>query len=887
MKKSHSSYKYLNDYAFCSVDELYTKIPTSHNGLSIDQVDLMKDKYGKNKIIHTKYDTNWHRFRRAFINPFSVILLVLAIVSLITDVLLVSNFTRNITTFFIICFMIIISGVIRLIQELSAKNSLEQIQTFVNTKITVKRQSVLINISMEELTVGDIVYLSPGNRVPADMRIINSKNLYVSQAAITGESNIVPKNNITYDKLPNKNITQYENLVFMGTTVISGNGEGVVISVGKNTLYSSFKNPYIKKVSTFQTGANSIAWVMIRFMAILVPIVLIASGITKDHWLESFIFALSVAVGLIPEMLPMVITACLAKGSVSMSKKQTIVKNINAMQGFGCMDILCIDKTGTLTNENIILEYYMDILGNDNENVLDLAFINSSYHSGIKNPIDDAILQYKLMPNKQDHFTSLLKKYTKVDEMPFDYDRKFVSTLVSSPTYGNQLITKGDISTVLSLCKYVEFQGETLPIQQDMNQDVGNVVDEMLEDGMKVIAVAKKNVGKKYTVTSEDENDMILMGYLAFFDAPKQSAKQSISALKALHVKSKVLTGDQSKIALSVCKRVGIETQSILTGSQLNQLSDLQLQKQVENVDIFAELTPAQKVRIIDALHENGHTVGFLGDGINDILSISQADVGISVDNAVDTAKNVADVVLLHKDLNVLEQGILEGRKIFVNMLKYIKITASSNFGNILSIVCASAFLPFLPMTAIQLLLLNLLYDTLCIVLPWDNVDMGDIFSPKEWSGKTLGKFMLSFGPISSVFDIITYLFLYFILCPSMCGGMLYTQLNDPALKLQYISLFQTGWFLESMWTQILILHMLRTQKIPIVQSKASTPVLLITLAGILVFTAFSFTSFSELIGLSDLPPWYFIFLFVIVIFYMLFTTFAKKRYINKYHELI
>ena len=660
-----------------------------------------------------------------------------------------------------------------------------------------------------------------------------------------------------------------------------------MLAVGKDTLYGSFAKPDSDDKKSFQKGANSIAWVMLRFIAVLIPIVFALLGITGGKWLESFAFALSVAVGLMPEMLPMVITACLARGSLTMSRKQTIIKDINAIQGFGSMDVLCMDKTGTLTTESILLEYYMDVLGNESSEVLDLAFLNSFYHSGVRNPIDNAILACQTMPKRETHYADLLTQYQKTDEIPFDYARKFVSTLVTDKNGESQLIMKGDISHIVARCSHVEYRDKNLPIEKGGVQSVSSVVDEMLQDGMKVIAVARKNVGQQNQITPADEGDMILMGYLAFFDAPKKTSKVSVAALKRLKVTPKILTGDQADVAVSVCRRVGISSEAVLTGANLDEMTDSELSAAVEKIHVFAELTPGQKVRLVSALCQNGHTVGFLGDGINDIPALCEANVGISVDTAVDAAKDAADVVLLQKDLGVLEQGILEGRKTFTNMLKYIKITASSNFGNILSIVCASAFLPFLPMTAVQILLLNLLYDVLCIILPWDNVDEEETLSPRDWSGRTLGRFMLSFGPISSLFDIVTFLFLYYFLCPMLCGGATYLNLTDPALRLQYVSFFQTGWFLESMWTQVLILHFLRTRRIPFVQSRASVPVICITLAGIVAFTAITFTEGASLFGLTKLPLWYFVFLLIVALLYMLLTTVVKTFYQKKYHELI
>ena len=877
----------IKKYAYREVSQIYQELGASQEGLSSEQVEIMREKYGINRFPGQKNDTMLRRLRRAFINPFNIILFVLGIISLVTDVVLVSNFARNATTAVIIFSMILISGTIRLVQELRAKNASKQLNRLIHESITVRRAGEVKEISAEELVVGDIVLLSAGDRIPADLRLTKVSDLFLSQAAITGESAILEKNAQALSYSNSESLTQLENLAFMATTVISGKGEGIVLAVGKDTLYGSFTKEEPDEKQSFQKGANSIAWVMLRFIAVLIPIVFILLKITGGRWLESFAFALSVAVGLMPEMLPMVITACLARGSLSMSKKQTIIKDINAMQGFGSMDVLCMDKTGTLTNESILLEYYMDVLGNESGQVLDFAFLNSAYHSGVCNPIDNAILACQTMPGHEQHFADLLKQYQKEDEIPFDYTRKFVSTLVTDKNGNCQLIMKGNISQIVSRCSHVEFRGEILPMEKGGMQSVDSVVDEMQQDGMKVIAVARKEIEKQDQIIPTDENNMILMGYLAFFDAPKKTAKTSVEALKRLKVTPKILTGDQADVAASICRRVGISSESILTGVELDQMTDDELGKAVENIHVFAELTPGQKVRLVSALRQNGHTVGFLGDGINDIPALCESNVGISVDTAVDAAKDAADVVLLQKDLGVLEQGILEGRKTFTNMLKYIKITASSNFGNIFSIVCASAFLPFLPMTSLQILLLNLLYDILCIILPWDNVDEEETLSPRDWSGKTLGRFMLFFGPISSLFDIVTFLFLYYILCPVLCGGATYLNIVDPVMQSQYVALFQTGWFLESMWTQVLILHFLRTRKIPFVQSSPSIPVVCTTFAGIIAFTALTFTKGAGVIGLTKLPIRYFLFLFVVVLLYMFLTTVVKIVYQKKYHELI
>ena len=583
-------------------------------------------------------------------------------------------------------------------------------------------------------------------------------------------------------------------------------------------------------------------------------------------------------------MLPMVINACLAKGSAAMGKKQTVVKNINAMQGFGSMDVLCVDKTGTLTGDKITLEYYMDVLGNECQYALDLSYLNSLYHTGVQNHLDDAILRCREMPGQKTHYEELAQQHPKLDELPFDHQRKFASILVRHGEE-NLLIVKGSVDEVCQICSYIEYKGKRHRIDTHVHASVHTVVDEMLEDGMKVLAIAYKPL-EQGTISPADEHDLTLLGYLAFFDAPKQSAATAIEKLQKLHVDVRVLTGDNQDTAVSICRRLGIDTSYTLTGAELERLSDNEISVKLERTAVFSELSPKQKVQVVQTLRANGHTVGFLGDGMNDLSAIVESDVGISVDTAAETVKEAADVVLLKKDLNVLEEGIQEGRRAFANVSKYIKITASSNFGNIFSIVIASVCLPFFPMTALQLLLLNLLYDILCLALPWDQVDEEVCSKPLEWSGKTLGRFMRFFGPISSIFDIITFAYLFFVLCPAVCGGT-FASLSGSEEQAHFIVLFQTGWFLESMWTQILILHLLRTQRVPLLQSRPSRPVMLVTLLGTMMFTLLTFTPMGALIGLTALPPVYFIFLVVIVLFYLLWVTLAKWWYMRRYHELL
>lgn len=883
MKHGGSIHKRVMYYAQQEKEVLYCDLNIKDTGYTERQAEKSREKYGSNLISGRASDTIFYRLRRAFINPFTTVLLALAVVSFITDMLQVESFSRNVTASPIIFCMLVVSGMIRFIQEMKSKKVADHLVSLLHSTVTVLREGKWTELSSSELTVGDQVRIFAGDRIPADIRLTKTADLFLSQSVITGESAVLEKTSGKISIQDSCTYSDYKNIAWMGSAVMGGSGEGIVLAVGPDTVYGGFSGMISQRKNKFDQGAASIARVLLRFMGVLIPIVFVACGLTKGNWAAAFLFALSVAVGLTPEMLPMVINACLAKGSASMGKKQTVVKNINAMQGFGSMDVLCVDKTGTLTGDVILLEYYMDILGNESERVLELSYLNSLYHTGVRNHLDTAVLKYREMPGLGEQLGRAAEQKGKLDEIPFDYERKIASILVGGEE-NNLLIVKGSIEEVCRRCRYVEYKGEKREKKPENSSDVHAVVDEILEDGMKVLAVAYKPV-KKNNLTKEDETDLILIGYLAFFDAPKKTAADAIGKLKALQVGIRVLTGDQKSVAASVCHRLGIDTSQILTGAELDAMSEEKQIMQIENTMVFAELSPKQKAEIVETLQANGHTVGYLGDGMNDLPAMVESDVGISVDTAAEAVKEGADVILLKKDLNVLEEGILEGRKAFSNMTKYIRITASSNFGNIFSIVIASVVLPFLPITSVQLLLLNLLYDTLCLVLPWDHVDQDACSRPLEWSGRTLGRFMKFFGPVSSFFDVITFLFLYFIFCPALCGGE-FAQLTETAAQTQFIMLFQTGWFLESMWTQVLILHLLRTRRIPMLQSRPSGPVMFVTTVGILFFTVLTFTPLGKIIGMMAMPVSYFGFLVGVVILYLFVVTVAKGIYVRKYKEL-
>lgn len=874
MSEIHLKNNRIDIYAHAPWQDTMIDLHTSEDGLLEEQVSEYRLKYGTNNMMESKPDSIFYRLRRAFVNPFSIILFVLGIISFVTELIMDTDYSHNYSTAVIIFCMLSLSGIVRFVQEMKAKNISDSLLDMVNTESLVRRNGEWVSVSSTEVVVGDIVHLRAGDRVPAELRISKANDLFMSQSILTGESAILEK---TSDMLTEQNIYSYagyKNIAFAGSAVIGGTGEGIVLAVGNDTVFGGIKDKTSDKRNSFNKGAASIAKVLVRFMCILVPIVFVATGVTQGDWGTSLLFALSVGVGLTPELLPMVVNACLAKGSASMGRKQTIVKNISAMQGFGSMDVLCVDKTGTLTGDQIILEYYMDILGNESSQVLEFSYLNSVFHSGVKNHLDEAILKCKEMPGKEKYYEELQMHAEKLDEIPFDYDRKMVSVLVRQNDE-NIILVKGSVDSVVSRCKYVSFKGEIHPIDNTKEESVHAVVDEMIDDGMKVLAVACKKHSSD-VINKMDEEDFVLLGYLAFFDAPKESAQSAIEKLNRLNVAVKVLTGDEESVAISICRRLGIDVVNRISGYEFESLSEEEQIVAVERNGLFTNISPRQKSLIVNMLQGNGHSVGFLGDGMNDLPAIVQSDVGISVDQASDVVKEASDVVLLKKDLNVLEEGILEGRKAFANTRKYIKITASSNFGNIFSIVIASIFLPFLPMTSLQLLLLNLLYDMLCLVLPWDSVDEDIYQTPQEWSGKNLGRFMRCFGPISSVFDLITFAFLFLVICPIYSAG------NQE----QFVALFQTGWFLESMWTQVLILHLLRTRNVPFAGSKPAALVVTVTLFGVILFTIFTFTPLGELFGLTILPVKYFAFLLCVIAGYMALVSIIKLFFVKKYHEL-
>ena len=785
VRRDHAD-KILEFVATNKIKPVLLNMNTTLRGLSEEEVLESRSSYGKNKVTHEKKKTLFQRLVGAFVNPFTAILFFLAVVSAITDIIMpiMHRTPEDVDplTVIIICTMVFISGTLRFVQESRSGSAAEKLLAMITTTCTVDRKErTKMEIPLEETVVGDIVHLSAGDMVPADLRILEAKDLFISQASLTGESDPVEK---TADVCSGKSVsvTDFTNIAFMGSNVISGSAVGVVVAVGDDTLFGSMASSVAQEAveTNFTKGVNAVSWVLIRFMLIMVPIVFMINGLTKGDWLEAFLFGISVAVGLTPEMLPMIVTTCLAKGAVSMSKKKTIVKNLNSIQNFGAIDILCTDKTGTLTQDKVVLEYHMDVTGNEDVRVLRHAYLNSYFQTGYKNLMDLAIIQKTEEEESENpQLLDLSEAYEKIDEVPFDFSRRRLSTVVRDTQGKTQMITKGAVEEMLSICSSVEYEGKVEPLTEELKKKILVKVEDLNEDGMRVIAVAQKtNPSPVGAFGIKDECDMVLLGYLAFLDPPKESTADAILALKKYGVTTKILTGDNEKVTRCICKQVGMEVRNMLLGKDIAHMNDSQLAKAAEVTDVFAKLSPDQKARVVTILRNNGHTVGYMGDGINDAAAMKSADIGISVDTAVDIAKESADIILLEKDLMVLEEGIIEGRKTYANMIKYIKMTASSNFGNMFSVLAASALLPFLPMMSMHLILLNLIYDLSCTAIPWDNVDEEFLIQPRTWDASSIGSFMIWIGPTSSVFDWTTYAFMYFVFCPKFVShGILYNDL--------------------------------------------------------------------------------------------------------------
>jgi Mg2+-importing ATPase len=869
----------LLDLCDCTPDEAVTRLDTVRTGLTSEQVDERLEKYGPNEITHEKPPTWYVQLFHAFVTPFNGVLFAVSIVSLFTDVIFAAPEDRTFRTIIVLTTMVLLSTLLRFWQEFRSNKAAEELKAMVSSTTAVLRAGMQRpqEIPISTLVPGDIVYLSAGDMIPADVRLLSAKDLFVSQAMLTGESIPVEKYPLPTTK-PHKspdshNLLDQQAACFMGTNVVSGTAVVVVGATGNATYFGAVAKDIAgaRPLTSFDKGISRVSWMLVRFLMVMTPLVFLINGISKGDWLESLLFAVSVAVGLTPEMLPMIVTTNLAKGAVVMARRKAIVKRLNAIQNFGAMDILCTDKTGTLTQNKVILERHLDVHGKEDLQVLEYAWINSFHQTGLKNLLDVAVLEYSM----QHEIVEKLQHYRKVDEIPFDFLRRRMSVVVRDGDGRNLLVCKGAIEEILPLCVSANDSaaapGSVVEFTPEKRREVRRVTRKLNQEGLRALAVAYKWLpaeDRTYTVT--DEKDLVLAGYVAFLDPPKESAAQAIAALRDYGVAVKIITGDNEVVTRKICKEVGLAVENTMLGKEVQALSDTQLAEAAEHTTIFAKMSPLQKSRVIRALKSKGHTVGYLGDGINDAAALKDADVGISVDTAVDIAKESADIILLEKSLLVLEEAVIEGRKTFANIIKYIKMTASSNFGNVFSVLIASIFLPFLPMLPIQLLVQNLLYDVSQVSIPWDDVDQDYLKQPRKWDAGGIARFMVFVGPISSIFDIVTFLLMWHVF---------------GANTVEKQSLFQSGWFVVGLLTQTLIVHMIRTQHIPFIQSRAAMPVILLT-ASIMAFGIYlPFTSLGEHLGMVPLPLSYFPWLAGILLSYCVLTQIVKRLYIHRFGQ--
>ncbi len=851
-------------YAAASEEQLYRDFKSHPEGLNAQEVEQAIELHGLNQIPAQKPSPWWVHLWTCYRNPFNILLTILGIVSYSTEDMFAAG---------VIALMVVIATLLNFVQEARSTKAADTLKAMVSNTATVLRvvnesgENAFIEIPLEKLVPGDIVKLAAGDMIPADLRVIQARDLFVGQASLTGESLPVEKVAISRD-MSHNNPLECDTLCFMGTNVVSGTALAMIISTGGNTWFGQLAGRVTQQESepnAFQKGISRVSWVLIRFMLVMTPIVLLINGFTKGDWWEAALFSLSVAVGLTPEMLPMIVTSTLARGAVKLSKQKVIVKHLDAIQNFGAMDILCTDKTGTLTQDRIVLESHTDILGAVSHHVLHTAWLNSHYQTGLKNLLDVAVLEGV----DEDHARNAAARWQKVDEIPFDFERRRMSVVVSEQPDVHQLICKGALQEILNVCTQVRYGDEIVPLSETLLARIRRVTDDLNRQGLRVVAVASKFLPARCEDYGRvDESDLILEGYIAFLDPPKETTAPALKALKASGIAVKILTGDSELVAAKVCREVGLDVGTLVTGSEIENMADAELAALALRTTLFARLTPMHKERIVRLLRGEGHVVGFMGDGINDAPALRAADIGISVDGAVDIAREAADIILLEKSLMVLEQGVIEGRRTFANMLKYIKMTASSNFGNVFSVLVASAFLPFLPMLPLHLLIQNLLYDVSQVAIPFDNVDDEQIKKPQRWNPADLGRFMVFFGPISSIFDILTFCVMWWVF-----------KANVPEAQ----TLFQSGWFVVGLLSQTLIVHMIRTRRIPFIQSRAAWPLMIMTLVVMVVGIGLPFSPLASYLQLQALPLSYFPWLIAILAGYMTLTQCVKGFYSRRY----
>jgi Mg2+-importing ATPase len=858
-----------------SSEEVFQALGTAATGLTDAEAEERLAKYGPNEVAAEKHQGWLYRIYVATRNPLVILLTVLAILSFATD---------DIPGGTMMLLMVVLGIMLRFIQETRADNAAAKLKAMISVTATVVRDGQAKEIPLRQLVPGDVVKLCAGDMIPGDVRLISAKDLFIIQATLTGESMPVEKTDAR-DTREGISPIEHSNICFLGTSVESGSATAVIAATGAQTYFGKMAGTLAgQQVDTaFDRGVKRFTWLMIRFMMVMVPLVFLINGFTKHNWKEAFFFSLAVAVGLTPEMLPMIVSVCLSKGGLAMSKKKVIVKRLNAIQNFGAMDVLCTDKTGTLTIDHVILEIHCDVFKNESEEVLRDAYLISHFQTGLKNVLDRAVLKYTEL-----HRELSVDKHVKVDEIPFDFSRRMMSVAVEGPDGERQLLTKGAPEAVFARCTHFDSEGEIFPMEPILVGDLIEQVNDLSEDGFRVLAVATKKLGKQVTCSKTDECDLVLAGYLAFLDPPKDSAAKAITALRQHGVSVKVLTGDNDLVTRKVCSEVGIHAEKIILGSQVETMTDEQLAEGVETTEVFARLSPAHKQRIVKALQKQGHVVGFMGDGINDAPALRAADVGISVDNAVDIAKESADMILLEKNLLVLEEGVLEGRKVFVNILKYIRMGASSNFGNMFSVLGASAWLPYQPMLPLQILSNNLLYDFSQVPIPTDNVSAAQTAKPKPWQMGEIAKFIVFIGPISSIFDYTTYALMWFVfkcnhlgLVPPLELAGRFANAADPD-HTYAAALFHTGWFVESLMTQTLIIHVIRTNQIPFIQSRASWQLTMTTVLIMCIGAYLPYSPLATYLGFVPLPGLYWPLLLVTLACYLGLTQLIKMWLVKK-----
>ena len=850
-------------HAFCSPDALLDALQSNPDGLDAEQIRARLQRDGLNEVSREK-PPHWSlQLLRAFRNPFIVVLLVLAGVQLATD-------GNDLTGPLIIAVMVGISVALSFTQEYRSSRAAEQLKAMVRNTATVRRRasdghSELIEVPVRELVAGDIVHLAAGDMVPADLRLLGAKDLFISQAILTGESVPVEKAaTVATASDAGGNPLDLASVCYMGTNVVSGTASAVVLATGARSYLGSLAHSMAgaRVQTSFDRGIRSVSWLLIRFMAVMVPVVFVINGLDKHDWAEAFLFALSIAVGLTPEMLPLIVTANLSKGALAMSRRKVVVKRLNAIQNFGAMDVLCTDKTGTLTLDRIVLERHLDLDGEASDQALEYGYLNSRFQTGLKNLLDKAVLAHR-------DLEAAATRYRVVDEIPFDFQRRRMSVVLADGAGEHLLICKGAVEEMLSICAWAQTGGVIEPMTGERRRAIKAMTHSLNEDGLRVLVVAvRRQPAQAHAYGVADEEGLVAVGCLAFLDPPKDSAATAIRALHQHGVAVKVITGDNEAVTRKICREVGLDVGESVQGRDIESLDDAALDALVARVTVFAKMSPLQKARVVRSLQRRGHTVGFLGDGINDAAALHDADVGISVDTATDIAKESADIILLEKNLMVLEEGVLEGRVTFGNIMKYIKMTASSNFGNVFSVLVASAFLPFLPMLPLQILVQNLLYDISQLSIPFDRMDEEYLSKPRKWDAGDIGRFMAWIGPVSSIFDITTFWLLWHVF-----GA------NSPAHQ----SLFQSGWFIEGLLSQTLIVHMIRTRRIPFLQSVASAPVLGLTIAIIVLGMLIPFSAVGAKIGMVPLPPMYFAWLALTLVSYCVLTQLMKLIYIRRY----